>query len=323
MAHFTPIEDNEENAQVKGSDKTDMKNPEEIQGSSLSVEPKTGPGRRRNSHNNDVVEQEKAEDPIVRLATILTAALERSNTGNKAGSDDRKVTSDPVVLAEQFKSQFKAEDHINETDRPVFICIGGQYQDWGYHDSNGVIVTPPYRTMNGGIKPIEFTNPESRPVNNGQRADAGPEVSFHSTFIPQYKSEADYIRNHVLFGIKFFERSTHGSLTSDINLMENIYDAYSKVMKMNDQAVLDNARVFGIEGQSIDMVKRKLIIEMARTHVGIKGNEAAENIITRLFNPGGQSSEFSAGIDGNGKMPKGGNNANWGSGVHTIGRIRS
>lgn len=136
-------------------------------------------------------------------------------------------------------------------DPAVFFCFSSTWTTLG-DKRKGKIVEPP-------IGPIKF----KKFYRRHNKTARGTEVISISQFITRSKSEAEWLRSHTLYQIKFFE-DIREVKSADVTLAEKMVEQQGVVGKMNDHAVIQRCQSENIPiTNNIDELRRSLIKTLA------------------------------------------------------------
>jgi hypothetical protein len=113
--------------------------------------------------------------------------------------------------------------------RRVFFVIGS------YMNHKGIEVLPPYKLF-------KFQYAASDIRKDGMET----EIVNSCTFTTHLKGEIEYLRDHPLYGIEFFE-NLNETMSADSMYREFRVRAAQQVVAMTDEAVINNAHQMGID----------------------------------------------------------------------------
>lgn len=165
---------------------------------------------------------------------------------------ERKVT----VVSEADKEENPADDYL---DTPAtFFSYSSKFAVYGDKRYGKIVDTP-----NG--KGIQF---ESHYRFNKKTGGRGTETVSISRAVIRSKKEAEWLRSHTQFGIKFFE-SIKTAVDADVFLAEKMVQVSNMVMNLGDMQVVQRAKQEGIEiiDPDISNVRQQLIKKIATNQI--------------------------------------------------------
>lgn len=120
----------------------------------------------------------------------------------------------------------------------------------------GVLTTPP----NGAIK----FKPILRSKKKGRH---GPQVISVSSIRVHSKREAEYLRGHSWFGIKFFE-SVSEAITVDTTWAQKLVEANQSVQSLSDQQIIARCQMENLYiGTDTDTMRKQLVELIAKRNI--------------------------------------------------------
>ena len=176
-----------------------------------------------NKHDKPKKEKTSNEDEITiskdELASLVQKQIqEHMKTMNKVD----RVKGKEIVF-----------DHEDALDDPcVFFCYSNYFAVFGDVKNSQEILTPYKRPLR--FKPF-YRYKRPSPTGRGQETVSVSRAIIHS------KKEAQYLRDHSLFGVKFFENI--GSIEKvDVTFSEKMIEINNVLNKMDDVQIIARAK---------------------------------------------------------------------------------
>jgi len=175
-----------------------------------------------------------------------------------------KLLSDQVMLSQSMQVQGKPrykpvppEDFQDEgvmfSSRRVFYVIGS------YLDHRGVEVMPPYKLIT-----LQYASSDRRKEGHEET------IVNNCAFTTHLKGEIEFLRNHPLYGVEFFE-SLNQTMRSDGIYNEFRVKAANQVIAMKDENVINTCYQKGVNGvdkMGIKDLRRMLTGVFAEEYIG-------------------------------------------------------
>ena len=175
-----------------------------------------------------------------------------------------KLLSDQVALSQSMQMQGKprykpvpTEDFQDEgvifSSRRVFYVIGS------YLDHRGVEVMPPYKLIT-----LQYASSDRRKEGHEET------IVNNCTFTTHLKGEIEFLRNHPLYAVEFFE-SLNQTMRSDGIYNEFRVKAANQVIAMKDESVINTCYQKGVNGvdkMGIKDLRRMLTGVFAEEYIG-------------------------------------------------------
>ena len=137
----------------------------------------------------------------------------------------------------------------------VFFCFSQEYSVHG-DKRNGRESLPPLGFVK--FKPV---------YRYHRKAGRGIDVIAVSQTVIRSKAQANWVRKHSLFGIKFFE-NVDDVTSVDTTLAEKMAAQSSRVQKMSDLQVIERARQENLPvHQDIDKLRKELVQKLAEDDI--------------------------------------------------------
>jgi hypothetical protein len=165
-------------------------------------------------------------------------------------------TTTHTIPGTKTEVEFDIEDYL---DVPaLFFCYKSAYTLFGDKRLGKVTGTP-------SGQPIRFTN-TFRTKRYG-RNPREVEVYHVSTAKIHSKIEAEWLRNHTLFNIVFFERIGDAT-TVDVYLAEKMAEVNATVSVWNAYQVIEKAKVMNIPiTNDIENMRKQILVKMAQGEI--------------------------------------------------------
>lgn len=175
-----------------------------------------------------------------------------------------KLLSDQVALSQAMQIPGKpvykpvpADDFQDEgvlfSSRKVFYVIGS------YLDHKGVEVMPPYKLIT-----LQY-------ASSDRRKEGHEEAIVNScTFTTHLKAEIEFLRNHPMYGVEFFE-SLNETMSADGVYNEFRIKAANQVIAMKDESVINTCYqkgVANVDKMGVKDLRRALTGVLAEEYIG-------------------------------------------------------
>jgi len=100
-----------------------------------------------------------------------------------------------------------------------------------------------------------------------------------SQAVVRSRSTAEWLRNHTLFGIKFFENIKKASGV-DVSLAEKMAEANNLVSGLGDHAVIQRAKLEGVDlsNPDLSLIRKQLTEKLAENYLAKSKNKALKSL---------------------------------------------
>tara|TARA_R100000995_G_scaffold84922_1_gene65885 strand:- start:7535 stop:8320 length:786 start_codon:yes stop_codon:yes gene_type:complete len=149
-------------------------------------------------------------------------------------------------------------------DPVMFFSYGSTWRVYG-DKRRGKIVHAP---VDGGIKFSKAYRYERRTA-----ARRGMEIVSVCSVTVQSKALVKWLREHTLFGVKFFESISDAS-SVDVTFAEKMTEINHMVSNMSDMQAVERARMEGVNTNTpdIDLVRKQLVEKLTRKDLNAESN---------------------------------------------------
>ena len=172
---------------------------------------------------------------------------------------DKQLQSIKLSAAKKDLSDDKAyvDDLVEDwMDTPaIFFAFSTDFAIHG-DKKKGKETTPPH----GSIKFKKL-------IRSKRKGRKGTQVISVSSVKVQSKAEADYIRTHSQFGIKFFE-NVHDAMVADSGWAQKVAEANQSIQRLGDAQVIARCQMEGIPmGTDPDAMRKALVEVIAKKNI--------------------------------------------------------
>lgn len=217
-----------------------------------------------------------------------TAPVEEVVTMKKADFDTlaknieesvlKKVAGDNAVMKELVSSlgkkdyaaqiEFDAADVMEEPAIFFTYAIGMGVMD---DTRNGIAIPPPYK------RPFHFVHMYRHERMGRDRKEF---INLSACHVSSRK-EAEYLRNHSLCGIKFFE-DINKVKTIDVQMQDRLVEAHNEISRLSEHEMVTRAKSEGVPYSSdMGTMRKELVFKIAAKRMiqaGAKQKEVVEAI---------------------------------------------